>query len=158
MEKALGPDHPSVATTLDNVATLYSARRKIRRGRAARQAIVGHQGKAVWPQSSRRGPKPEQLGGDVLSPRPLRPGRAALHSRAGDQREVAWPQSSHPGPEPEHSSLAYTMQNSVSPRPSRSTFGALALREKSVGPNHPEVGVSLHNLAMLYYCRGHFAV
>jgi tetratricopeptide (TPR) repeat protein len=34
---------------------------------------------------------------------------------------------------------------------------ALAIREKALGPDHPDVAQSLNNLATLYYSRGRFA-
>ena len=40
-EKALGPDHPDVATSLNNLAVLYQCPRPVRAGRAALQARAG---------------------------------------------------------------------------------------------------------------------
>src|SRR5262245_2454745 len=34
---------------------------------------------------------------------------------------------------------------------------ALALREKALGPDHPEVGTALNNLALLYQSQGRYA-
>ena len=34
---------------------------------------------------------------------------------------------------------------------------ALAIREKALGPDHPETGQSLHNLAVLLQAQGDFA-
>ena len=34
---------------------------------------------------------------------------------------------------------------------------ALALREKALGPDHPDVATTLHNLAALYYNQGRYA-
>ena len=39
------------------------------------------------------------------------------------------------------------------PMPSRYTSGALAIREKALGPDHPDVAISLNNLALLYTSR-----
>ena len=41
--------------------------------------------------------------------------------------------------------------------PSRSYKRSLAIREKSLGPNHPAVATSLNNLARLYRAQGRYA-
>ena len=43
------------------------------------------------------------------------------------------------------------------PRPSRSSKRALAIREKALGPDHPDVAASLNNLATLYIDQGRYA-
>ena len=43
------------------------------------------------------------------------------------------------------------------PTPSRSIKRALAIREKALGPDHPDVAVSLNNLAGLYAYQGRYA-
>ena len=41
--------------------------------------------------------------------------------------------------------------------PSRSTKRSLAIREKALGPDHPDVARSLNNLAELYDDQGRYA-
>ena len=43
------------------------------------------------------------------------------------------------------------------PRPRRSTSDALAIKEKALGPDHPEVALALNNLAELYRDQGRYA-
>ena len=41
--------------------------------------------------------------------------------------------------------------------PSRCTSASLAIREKALGPDHPDVALSLNNLAALYNDQGRYA-
>ena len=62
-EKALGPEHPDVATSLNNLAGLYVEPRSIREGRAPLPAGAGDPGKGPGPGAPRRGHQPQQPGG-----------------------------------------------------------------------------------------------
>ena len=61
-EKALGPDHPDVALSLNNLAALYQRPRSLCRCRAALQALAGDKGKSAWSRSSRCRAFAEQSG------------------------------------------------------------------------------------------------
>ena len=43
------------------------------------------------------------------------------------------------------------------PRPSLCIKRALAISEKALGPEHPDVAISLNNLALLYRAQGRYA-
>ena len=99
-EKALGPDHPDVGTSLNNLAELYQAPGPLRRGRAALQAQRSPSARRRWA--------------------PTTPTSAP--------RSTTWP--------------GCIATRAATPRPSRSTSAALAIREKALGPDHPDVGTS----------------
>ena len=96
-EKALGPEHPDVATSLNNLAGLYRRPRPVRQGRAALSARTRHPGEGPRPRASRR----------------------------GHRASTTWPRSITP--------------RASTPRPSRSTSAHSRIREKALGPEHPDV-------------------
>ena len=189
-EKALGPDHPEVATSLNNLAGLYrprastprpsrstsapwrSGRRPsartiptspqpqqpggallcpgpVRQGRAALSARTRDPGAGPRPGPSRRRHKPQQPGRALPHPGPVRQGRAALSARTRHPGEGPRPRPSRRGHEPQQPGRALRAQGQYAkaePLYQRS----LAIWEKALGPDHPEVATSLNNLAVLY--------
>ena len=106
-EKALGPDHPDVATVAEQSGCAVPSSRSLCRCRAAVQAVIGDTGKGTRSRSSRC--------------------RTSLNN------------------------LAELYQAKVAmPMPSRLYKRSLAIREKALGPDHPDVATSLNNLAVLY--------
>ena len=146
-EKALGPEHPDVAG-LNNLASLYHAR-PLRRGRAALPARARHPREGARPRAPRRRRSAQQPRPSSTRPRPLRRGRAALPSaRSPSARRRSAP--STPTSPPRSTTSPCSMRHRAgTPRPSRSIERALAIREKALGPEHPDVATSLGNLAGL---------
>ena len=103
-EKALGPEHPDVATSLNNLAALYHAPRPIRQGRAALSALTRHPGEGPRPRASRRGQSLNNL--------------AVLYDAQGQ----------------------YAKAEPLYQR-------ALAIAEKALGPEHPNVATFRTNYA-----------
>ena len=54
-EKALGKDHPRVATSLNNLALLYDSQGKYAEAEALYERSTGNKGKSPWKRPSRRG-------------------------------------------------------------------------------------------------------
>ena len=71
-EKALGPEHPDTATSLNNLADLYRDQGKYAPGGAAVSAGAGDQGKGPGAGASRHGHQPQQPGRSVSRPGQLR--------------------------------------------------------------------------------------
>ena len=61
-EKTLGPDHPAVATSLDNLAGLLQVPARLYRSTATIRAGIEDQGKSAWSGPSPCSHKPQQLG------------------------------------------------------------------------------------------------
>ena len=101
-------------------------------------------------------PRPEQSGGTVQGTRPVRAGRAALQALAGHTGEGPRPGSSRCGHGLNNLAGLYDAQGhyaQAEPLYKRS----LAIREKALGPDHPDVATSLNNLALLYETQGQYA-
>ena len=113
-EKALGPEHPDVASSLNNLAMLYGS-------------------KAATPRPS-------------LCPNAPSP---SARRRSAPSTQMSPPVSTI--------SRCSTLSKAAMPRPSLCTQRALAIGEKALGPEHPEVGTRLNNLAMLYRAQRRYA-
>ena len=146
-EKSFGPDHPNVATDLNNLATAASGHEPARRGRALDAPRARDRREKLRPRSSQCGQRPQQSGGAASGPTGLpRPSR--LSPRARDRREELRPRSSRCGHD--LNNLAQLLQATnrlaeAEPLMRR----ALAIDEKSFGPDHPNVATDLNNLALL---------
>ena len=147
-KKALGPEHPDVATSLNNLAALYQAQGRYAEAEPLYQRR-SRSGEGARPRASGRGREPQQPGGALPRPGPLRRGRAALPAGAGDLGEGARPRASATWPRASTTWRLYHAQGryaEAEPLYQR----ALAICEKALGPEHPDVATSLNNLAVLY--------
>jgi tetratricopeptide (TPR) repeat protein len=89
LEKALGPDHPNVATALNNLALLYKNQGRYADAEPLYKAIAGDPGESARSRPSRRRDGAEQPRTALRPPGPLRRRRAALQAIAGDLGESA---------------------------------------------------------------------
>ena len=198
-EGALGPDHPDVAQSCNNLAELYRVLGRYDEAEQPASARARDPREGVRREASRGRPDAQQSGRAVRQPGPLRGGRAALPARARDPHGVLRrgpPDHRRDPPEPGHPVLcagrATTRRSrSISRRwrssrrrsvpsirrsPRRSPTSpsctasrasvdeaielhrrALAIREKSLGANHPETAQSLNNLAVAHFAKGDYA-
>ena len=111
-EKALGPEHPDTATSLNNLAALYQAMGAYDRGPAPVPAGPGDLGKGPGAGAPRHRHQPQQPGRAVSEPWAPMTEALPLYQRA------------------------------------------LTIREKALGPEHPDTATSLNNLAVLYQDHG----
>jgi tetratricopeptide (TPR) repeat protein len=155
-EKALGPDHPDVATSLNNLALNYR-----RQGKNAEAAPLYQRSLAI--REKALGPHHPDV---ALSLKNL----AALYHSQGKYAE-AEPllQSSLAISEkalgPDHPDVAGSLNNLAELYRSQERCAeaaplyqrSLGILEKALGPDHPDVATSLNNLARLYYSQGKYA-
>jgi CHAT domain-containing protein/Tfp pilus assembly protein PilF len=155
-EKALGPDHPDIARSLNNLAILYH-----HKGDHAKAELLYQRGLAIWeealgPDHPELAPNLNNLGalyfdkGDYAKAEPL-------YQRALAIREKALGPD-HPGVAGSLNELAILYGDKgdyakAEPLHQR----ALAIWEKALGPDHPRVAISLLNLANVYYLKGDYA-
>ena len=100
-EKALGPEHPDTAASLNNLADLLRAQGDLAGARPLFERALAIIEKALGPEHSKYGDEPQQPRRPASGPgRPCR-GAAALRARAGDLREGARPRASRYGDEPQ---------------------------------------------------------
>ena len=155
-EKALGPEHPSVATGLNNLALLYQAQGRYSDAEPLSKRSLAISEKALGPEHPTVATGLNNLAGLYESQ-----GRYSdaelLYKRALALREKAIG--------PEHPSVAASLNNlaelyrvqgryvEAEPLYKRS----LAISEKALGPEHPSVATSLNNLALLYQAQGRYS-
>ncbi len=155
-EKALGPEHPDVAHSLNNLAILYHLKGDYAKAEPLYQRSLAIMEKALGP---------EHL--DVKYPLG---GLADIYWEKGDyakaeplfQRELAIAEKALG---PEHPDVAYSLNGLASLYRDKGDYAkaeplhqrALAIREKALGPEHPDVAFHLNNLALLYNVKGDYA-
>jgi CHAT domain-containing protein/Tfp pilus assembly protein PilF len=152
-ERALGPEHPDVAQTLNNLAVLYDERGDYAKAELFYQRALTIREKALGPEHPDVGTNLAKLAalyfrmGDDAKPEPL-------FQRALTIREKAFG--------PEHPDVAATLTNLAALYTNTGDYAraeplyqrALIIREKALGPEHPDVGTSLAKLAALYIRMG----
>src|SRR3984893_14599216 len=155
-EKALGPDHPDVAASLNNLALLYD-----QQGRHVDAEPLYKKALAIWEKAL--GPDHPDVAtalnnlallydaqGRYADAEPLYRRSLAIREKilAPDDPDVTYPLN--------NLALLYKKQGryaDAEPLYNRS----LAIREKALGPDHPDVATSLNNLANLYNSQGRYA-
>ena len=155
LEKALGPDHPEVAATLNNLAALYCSQ-----GRYAEAEPFLRRSLAISEKA---------LGPDHPSVATTLDNLAGLYDRQGryEEAEPFLRRSlaiSEKALGPHHSKVAPTLDNLAELYRSQSRYKeaeplferALAIRERALGLDHPDVATTLNNLAGLYRSQGRY--
>ena len=155
-EKALGPDHPDVAQSLNNLAGLYYAQGRYADAEALYKRSLAITKKALGPDH------PDvALSLNNLAELYRVQGRYAdaepLYKRSLAIREKALG--------PDHPDVAQSLNNLASLYDSQRRYvdaealykRSLAIGEKAFGPDHPDVALSLNNLAGLYRTQGRYS-
>ncbi len=154
-EKALGPDHLDVATSLNSLAALYRAKGDYAKAEPLYQRALSIREKALGPEHSDVATSLNNLAGLYRIKGEY--GRAEpLYERALAIKEKALG--------PEHRDVATALNNFALLYHTKGDYEragplyerALAIREKLLGPEHLEVAVSLNNLAGLYETNGDY--
>jgi len=155
-EKALGPEHPSVAAALNNLALLYESQ-----GRYAQAEPLYKRALAIYEKAL--GPQHPDIASSLNN-------LAALYWAQGRyaqaepllKRSLAILETAL-GPEHPHVATALNNLAELCRAQGRTAEAgplykrALAIRERVLGPEHPDVGQSLNNLAGLYWAQGRYA-
>lgn len=155
-EKALGPEHPLVASALNNLASLHDAK-----GDYAKAEPLYLRAAAIWEKAL--GPDHPELARAFNN-------LAALYDARGDYpkaeplyvRALAILEKALG---PEHADVASTLNNLAALYYAKGDYvraeplylRAVATLEKVVGPDHPDVATPLDNLAALYDAAGDYA-
>jgi esterase/lipase superfamily enzyme/Tfp pilus assembly protein PilF len=155
-ENAVGPDHPDVARSLNNLAALYQ-----NQGRYADAEPLYMRALAI---------REKTLGPDHPDVAITLNNLAALYQIEGRYEEVqALYQRALAIREktlgPDDPTVATTLNNLAALYQNQGRYAdaeplymrALAIREKTLGPDHPDVAQSLNNLAALYQNQGRYA-
>jgi tetratricopeptide (TPR) repeat protein len=155
-EKALGPEHPETASSLNILARLYMSKGDYARAEPLYQRTLAIREKALGPEHPDTAASLNNL--------------AVLYKSTGEYAR-AEPMSQRAlaicekvlGPEHRHT--AFSLNNLASLYCAMGDYAraeplyqrALAIREKALGPDHPSTATSLNNLADLYRAVGDYA-
>ena len=136
-EKALGPEHPLTATTLNNLAVLLQDQGDLAGARSLNERALAIREKALGPEHPIDRHEPQQ-------PRPSasRPGRprrraAALRAGAGDPREGARPRASDRPPRASTTSPVCFTTRATSLARGRSSSGRWRSARRRSAPSIP---------------------
>jgi tetratricopeptide (TPR) repeat protein len=155
-EKTLGPDHPSVADSLNNLAALYEDQGKYAEAELLYQRALAIREKALGPDHPDVASSLNNLGslyraqGEDAQADPLYQRALAIRERALG---------------PEHPDVANSLNNLAALYRRQGRYEeaepllqrSLAVLEKALGTEHPHVATSLNNLALLYDKQGKYA-
>ena len=154
-EKALGPDHPDVATTLNNLARLYKSRGRYEEAEPLYQRSLAITEKALGPDHPSVAITLNNL--------------AELYKSQGryEEAEPLYQRSlaiTEKALGPDHPSVAITLNNlaelyKIQVRYEQAELlyqRSLAISEKALGPDHPSVAITLSNLADLHQSQGRY--
>ena len=154
-EKVLGPEHPDVATSLNNLAALYRAQGKYEEAEPLYQRSLTILEKVLGPEHPNVATSLNNLAllydaqGKYEEAEPL-------YQRSLTIREKVLG--------PEHPDVATSLNNLALLYDAQGKYEeaeplfqrSLTIREKVLGPEHPDVATSLNNLAALYRAQGKY--
>ena len=155
-EKALGPEHPLTATTLDNLGVLLKDQGDLAGARSLNERALAIREKALGPEHRSTATSLNNLArvlraqGDLAGARPLFERALAIREKALG---------------PEHRLTATSLNNLASLLHAQGDLAgarpfferALAIREKALGPEHPLTATTLGNVARLLHAEGDLA-
>ena len=152
-EKALGPEHPYTALSLNNLAELYGTMSAYDKAEPLyRRSLAIHE-KALGPEHPSTALSLNNLAGLYYTmgaydkAEPLYRRSLAIHEKALG---------------PDHPDTATSLNNLATLYTNMGAYDkaeplyrrSLAIHEKALGPEHPSTALSLNNLALLYAARG----
>ena len=154
-EKALGPEHPDVAVSLNNLAALYDAHGQYSKAEPLYQRALGIWEKALGPEHPRVATGLNNLA-ELYRTQGQYTKAEPLYQRAVGIWEKALG--------PEHPNLATSLSNLAVLYVAQGQYAkaeplhqrALGIREKALRPEHPDVARSLNKLAELYRAQGQY--
>ncbi|MDJ0521640.1 MAG: CHAT domain-containing protein [Planctomycetota bacterium] len=152
-ERALGPDHPDVATSLNNLAAMLEALGEYKQARPLYERAL-----RIWEKAS--GPEHEDVGTGLNN-------LAALLRTLGEYEEARplyeralaiWEKTYGP----DDPNVARVLNNLAALFEAMGAYAearpryerALTIWERAHGKDHPSVGTALNNLGMLHYAAG----
>jgi len=155
-EATFGPEHPNVATSLNNLAVLYKQQDRYADAEPLYKRAVAILQKALGPDHPDVATSLNNLA-ELYDSQGRYADAEPLYNRARAIREKALG--------PDHPAVAQSLNNLASLYKEQGRYPgaealykrALAIREEALGPNHPDVATALNNLGSLYQQQGRYA-
>ena len=154
-EKALGPEHPHVATSLNNLALLYRDQGRYEAAEPLYQRALAIDEKALGPEHPSVGDSLNNLAGLYRDQGRYEAAEPLLQRALAIDEKALGPEHPHVATSLNNLALLYNDQGryeAAEPLFQR----ALAITEKALGPEHPNVATSLNSLASLYRAQGRY--
>ena len=147
-EKSFGPDHPNVATALNNLGRLLQATNRLAEAEPLMRRALAIDEKSFGPEHPERRHQAQQPGLAAEGHQPAAEAEPLMRRALAIDEKSSWPE--HPNVANSLNNLAALLQATnrladAEPLMRR----ALAIDEKSFGPDHPDVATKLNNLAVL---------
>ncbi len=154
-EKALGPEHPQVAGSLNNLGNVASSQGKYEEARDYYERALAIREKALGPEHPQVALPLSNLG-NVAGAQGKYEEARGYYERALAIKENALG--------PEHPDVAMSLNNLGALAYSEGKYEeargyhqrALAIKENALGPEHPEVAASLNNLGAVAFSEGKY--
>ena len=147
--QSYGPDHPNVAIRLNNLAQLLQDTNRLAEAEPLMRRALAIDETSYGPDHPNVAIDLNNLASLLQATNRLAEAEPLMRrALAIDETELR-PGSSQGGDPPQQSRGPASRPRTASPRPSRSMRRALAIDEKSYGPDHPNVATRLNNLARL---------
>ena len=154
-EREFGPDHPTTAVLINNLANLYRAQGSYAKAESLYMRALAINEKALGPDHPSVATGLNNLAmlyneqGSNEAAEPLYKRALAIYEKALG---------------PDHPNVATSLNNLAALYGSQGLYEAaaplqkraLAIYEKALGPDHPSVALSLNNLAELYHAQGRY--
>jgi len=155
-EKVHGPEHPEVATSLNNLAEIYRAQGRYLDAEPLLKRAVTILEKALGPGHPSVATSLNNLG-LVYQAQARHAEAEPLHKRSLAIREAGLPPG-HPDIGQSLNNLAqmYWTQGRLAEAEPLFTR-TISIFERALGAEHPNVGTAVNNLGMLYFTQGRFA-
>jgi tetratricopeptide (TPR) repeat protein len=155
-EKALGPEHPDTATSLNNFARLLKEQGDLAAARPLVERALAIREKALGPEHPDTATSLNDLAlllkeqGNLAAARPLNERALAIYEKALGPE--------HPYTATSLNNFALLLRGQGDLAAARPLFErALAIRKKELGPEHPYTATSLNNFALLLRDQGDLA-
>lgn len=154
-ERTLGPEHPSVGSSLEDLALLYEKHSRYAEAEPLYERALALYKIALGPEHPSVGASLNSLAGLAMVQRRYAEAEA-LYKRALALRDKALG-TDHPSVGNVLNNLGLLYQNQGRHADAEAMFKrSLAIAERALGPAHPDVASSLNNLALLYEIQDRF--
>ena len=155
-ERAVGPEHPHMAASLNNLAGLFRAKGRYAQAEPLYQRALAIREKVLGPEHPDVATSLNNLAGLYGAQSKDAQAEPLCQRALAIQVKVLGP---------DHPSVATSLNNLAELYRAQGKYAqakplcqrALAIDEKALGPDHPNVATSLNNLALLYHNQGKYA-
>ena len=155
-QKVLGPSHPDVADSLNNLAFLYDTKGDYAKAEPLYQRALVIDERALGPDHPNVATDVNNLAALYYSNGEYAKAEPLFQRALAIRQKVLGP--NHPDVAQSLNNLALLYEKKGDDAKAESLYQrSLAIREKELGPNHPDVAAALNNLAESYSAKGDFA-